>query len=321
MGVKMQSVELATCKPPRTRKTKPVPFQITERDIRILQLTSQHRFLNSEHIRQLVGGSRKNVSNRLKLLFDHGLLDRPECQNLLFRPGGGSNYLAYAITGKGSKLLANSHDKPFTITTNKSIGFPYLKHTLAIADFNIALDLAARSDPRIDLLDSDRLTAKLPVQTKQKAKPFRLNTPVVHQGARSHIGVEPDIMFSLHLKTQNRQAFFLVEIDRGTMPVERSNLRQTSILRKLLAYQTIWQSKLHQKQLGWHSFRVLFVTTSRERAENMVIATDKHTPAKGSPIFMFTDKQSLYSHDNLLAHEWLDCHGNRQRLLPPDIHR
>ncbi len=98
------------------------------------------------------------------------------------------------------------------------------------------------------------------------------------------------------------------------------NLRQTSILRKLLAYQTIWQSKPHQQQLGWHSFRVLFVTTSRERAENMVIAANKQTPAKGSPIFLFTDKQSLYSHDNLLAHEWFDCHGNRQRLLPPDIH-
>ncbi|MCP3969292.1 MAG: hypothetical protein GY717_03040, partial [Rhodobacteraceae bacterium] len=185
----------------------------------------------------------------------------------------------------------------------------------------IALDLAAQNDPRIYLLDGDRLTAKLPVQTQQKAKPFRQNTPVVHQGARSHIGVEPDIVFSLHLKTKNRQAFFLVEIDRGTMPVERSNLRQTSILRKLLAYQTIWQSKLHQQQLGWHSFRVLFVTSSRERADNMITAANKHALTKGSPIFLFTDKQSLYAHDNLLAHEWLDCHGNRQRLLPPDIHR
>jgi len=294
------------------------PFQITERDIEILKLVAKHRFLNSDHIRRLLGGSPKNITNRLKLLFDHGLLGRPECQYLRFRPDGGSNYLVYEISGKGAKLIANhqSQSVACTIGQSRTVGYPYLEHTLAIADFNVALNLATRVDANIGLIDVDELVDNLPVKTHKNPKPYRLHTPITHQGARISVGVEPDYVFSLRLEKENQQAFFMVEIDRGTMPVERSNMHQTSILRKLLAYQAIWQSKIHQQQLCWHSFRVLFVTTSAERVTTMIKAVNKNVLTKGSPIFLFTDKHSLYEHDDMLAHEWLDSNNSLLSLLP-----
>ena len=312
-----------TYRPRRTRSETPPPLQITERDTDILRLVAEYRFLNSEHIRRLVTGSAKNLSNRLKGLFEHGFLDRPQCQYEFYRPGGGSQHIVYAPTDKGIRLLANN---PRTIrksghwaNKNKSVGQLHLKHSLAIADFAVSMKLAVRGCNDIDLIDGSALLTNLPTETQSLAKPYRLNVPVIHQGRRTAIGLEPDYTFSLSLTKAKRQAFFFVEVDRGTMPIERASLGQTSILRKLLAYQSLWQSKQHQQHFGWRSFRVLFVTTSAERADNMIKATDKHTAIAGSSLFLFTDKQSLYAQEDLLAHQWHDSRGNIQTLLPQGL--
>ena len=89
-------------------------------------------FLNSDHIRRLVIGSPKNVTTRLKALFEHRYLDRPECQYDTYRPGGGSSYIAYALADRGARLLADapSPDKRSYLThKNKSVGRPFLEHT------------------------------------------------------------------------------------------------------------------------------------------------------------------------------------------------
>jgi hypothetical protein len=52
---------------------------------------------------------------------------------------------------------------------------------------------------------------------------------------------------------------FFLEADRGTMPVVRSGLTQTSFYRKLIAYEATWTQKIHQRHLGIHRFRVLTV--------------------------------------------------------------
>ena len=225
-------------------------------------------------------------------MIGHSFLDRSEYQRLYFHPIGGSKYLVYSITRKGANLITHHQPHPVAKITyyNKSTGYPYLEHTLTIADFGIALNLTIRDNENIDLIDSNELKINLPVKTQQKPKPYRLHTPVIHQGSRISVGVEPDYILSLRLKNEKQLAFFMVEIDRGTMPIERSNVRQISILRKLLAYQAIWQSKIHQQQLGWHSFRVLFIAASAERVANMVKTVNKNVLTKGSPVFLFTIK-------------------------------
>jgi hypothetical protein len=64
----------------------------------------------------------------------------------------------------------------------------------------------------------------------------------------------------------------MVEIDRGTMPISRSDLRQTSIERKMLAYLTAHANKQHESQFGWKAFRVLTVTTDHQRMHSMIEA-------------------------------------------------
>jgi hypothetical protein len=61
----------------------------------------------------------------------------------------------------------------------------------------------------------------------------------------------------------------MVEIDRGTMPISRSDLRQTSFQRKMHAYLAAYAAKQHESRFGWEAFRVLTVTTDDQRMQSM----------------------------------------------------
>ena len=93
------------------------------------------------------------------------------------------------------------------------------------------------------------------------------------------IGVVPDFAFGLTLADGSRRNF-LVEIDRGTMPVVRSDIhRQTSFEEKMRAYLTAHAAKQHERQFGWKTFRVLTVTTDDRRARTMMEALRRlHVP-------------------------------------------
>ena len=305
-------------RPRRQRSGTPPAFQITPRDLDILRAVARYRFLNSDHIRRLIPGSTKNLTNRLKGLFELGHLDRPECQYDFYRPGGGSGLAVYALGDAGARLLADVDDRAQGARVswaqkNKEVGRPFLEHTLAIADFAIALRADVRRSNRLDCLDGPELVARLPEATRNRAKPFRLTVPVIFRGTRLTIGVEPDYAVSLGDRERGRRASFLIEIDRGTMPVMRSDLAQSSMMRKFLAYGALWRAKAHTSELGWRNFRVLVVTSNTERTTNMRDCLRELTGGKGSPLFWFADKHDLLQ-GSVLSAPWIDGEGNMRRL-------
>lgn len=307
-------------RPRRVRSGDPPPFQMTGRDIEIIRLVARYRFLSSHHIRCLVSGSGKHIGTRLKGLFEHGYLDRPQCQYDAYRPGGGSEAIAYGLADRGAYLLSqrgelSQGERVSWANKNRQVGRPFLEHTLAIADLAVALNTAVRAREDVELIDGEALLELLPSGTALLHKPYRLSVPVTHRSMRREVGVEPDYAFSLAFPTHRRRAFFLGEVDRGTMPVERYDLKQTSILRKLLAYQTLWKAKRHQSHFGWNNFRVLFITTSNERVENMRAALRGHALLKGSPLFLFADKKALSCGD-IFSADWQDGEGATHRLIP-----
>ena len=186
---------------------------------------------------------------------------------------------------------------------------------MATTDFAVELQTAVAGRDDVELIENVELVDGFPAATQALKKPYRLIVPVIHQSAPIDIGIEPDYAFALYLPKVKRRAYFLVEIDQGTMPVTRRDLRQSSILRELLAYQAMWKLKRHSQHFGWRNFRVLFVTTSKERTENMIACANNHTLTKGSPLFLFTDKAELYGGD-VLTFNWVDARSAAQQLLP-----
>lgn len=85
----------------------------------------------------------------------------------------------------------------------------------------------------------EEILAGAPEATRRLRLPFRWQVEVRHGGKPYRLGVEPDRIFGLQFDRTpegRRRSFFFLEADRGTMPVERKGLAETSFLRKLLAY-------------------------------------------------------------------------------------
>ena len=110
------------------------------------------------------------------------------------------------------------------------------------------------------------------------------------------LGVVPDRVFALEYKGhsghgQTERVYLFLEADRGTMPVVRSGLTQTSFYRKLLAYEATWTQKVHQRELGIHRFRVLAVTTNAMRVKSLLDACSRLK--RGHGFFLFADRSVL----------------------------
>ena len=129
------------------------------------------------------------------------------------------------------------------------------------------------------------------------------------------VAVAPDLAFGLGFPDGSRRCF-LVEIDRGTMPVVRADIRQTSFARKMRAYLAAYAAKQHERQFGWKAFRVLTVTSSPDRLRSMQEALARiHVPGSpGAGLFFFATRTALAGNDPL-ASIWQDGAGRNVRLV------
>ena len=264
------------------------PMELEERDRQIIQFVHRHRFLRSNQILALMAGSQQQLLRRLRLLYHHGYLERPRAQ-LQYYERGGSRSISYGLGNKGGALLK----RKFGIAVhpdswdekNHVIGRIYLEHALFVADVMVAIELACRKQGNVRLLYEDELGLR------SEQQPFRWRVKI--QGG-TKLGVIPDRVFALEFPDatgQSQRAYFFLEADRGTMPVMRRTLAQTSFYRKLLAYEATWTRKIHQRHLGIHRFRVLAVTTSAARVESLVEACSQLK--RGHGLFLFADKTIL----------------------------
>jgi hypothetical protein len=224
----------------------------------------------------------------LQLLFHHGYIERPRAQ-IQFYERGGSKSIAYGLGNKGGVLLRRESgitvDSDSWSEKNHAIGRVFLEHALLVSDVMVALELACRKHGGVRLLYEDALD--------QPIQKHPLHWRVTIAGG-TKLGVIPDRVFALEYTDQAGQvqrAYFFLEADRGTMPVVREGLAQTSFYRKLLAYEATWTNKVHQRHLGIPRFRVLTVTTSAKRVTSLLAACSQLK--RGHGLFLFADQSVL----------------------------
>ncbi len=311
------AVDMPRRRPRFARTTDEPQFQITDRDVDIIRHVAEHRFLRSTHISTFLNAPHKKILDRLSPLFLGGYLDRPRAQLEYHVRGGGSEAIVYALGSKGAQLLAERDGLdsrgPNWTRKNMDTGREFVLHALAAADIAVALSIACRAHSDIKVHHPTQLRTMLPEQTSVEQRPWHMRVRVQHNGTTADVGVLPDYAFALYLPDGRRRPFF-VECDRGTMPVMRANLEQTSMLRKFLGYEAVRQQGLHTSRYGWQNFRVLIVTTGTDRIETMQ-ATIASTPAlKSSPLFLFANHASVAKTD-ILAHPWIDANSKIHTLI------
>ena len=274
---------------PRFQRTAAIaPLQLTERDREILRLLHRHRFLRSSQIIALLESSPQQISRRLQRLYHHGYLERPRAQ-LDYYHQGGSRHIVYGLGSQAGTVLnvgLGMVRRPSSWSEkNRAVGRMFLEHALLVSDVMVALELACRNQDGVRLLHEEQLA----LGPKQKLFRWRVKT---QDGIK--LGVIPDRVFALEYLDQNAQpkrVYFFLEADRGTMPVKRHTLSQSSFARKLLAYEATWTQRIHERQLGIHRFRVLTVTTSAARVQSLLAACSQLK--RGHGLFLFADRTVL----------------------------
>jgi protein involved in plasmid replication-relaxation len=286
------------------RLENPRPFALTMRDLNLLAHVARHRFLSSTQLTALDGGSPQNVLRSLRTLYDHGYLDRPRAQ-LAAVPVLGPQPLVYGLGTNGARTLRAYGYRlgggDFT-EKNKRAGAIFIEHTLAVAEFMTALELSCRARSDVELVRERDIIAAAPEATRNARESLRwvVRPP---QGRSELWSIIPDGLFALSF-ANGTAAYFLVEIDRGTIPITRNSLDHRSITRKLATYWEGWKAKRHEAQFGVKQMRVLFVTESAERLQNMLSAVDHVTSDRGSNFFLFIDRPTLAAGDPLEV-EWV----------------
>lgn len=274
---------------PRFKRTTNVArMALTERDRQIIRLVHRHRFLRSPQIVALIGGSSQQLLRRLKLLYHHGYLERPRAQIDYYHQGG-SRHIIYGLGNKGGErtLLKQEFGVTFRELSlgekNRAAGRMFLEHALLVSDVMVTIELACRER-------GIRLVTERELVLPGKRQPFQWRV----KDSRLKLGVIPDRVFALEFldaSGTSQRAYFFLEADRGTMPVKRRNLSQTSFYRKLLAYEATWTQNLHRIRFGFHRFRVLTVTTSAARVKLLVEACSQLE--RGHGLFLFADRTIL----------------------------
>ena len=305
----------------RFRRDDPQPIRLTGDDIATIRHVAKHRFLRSTHLlRLLQTRSSKKLLERLGALYHNGYLDRPRAQ-LDYYATAGSAPMVYAMGNRGAALLAEIDGKPQAkvdwTDKNRTAGRLFIQHTLLTADLAVAFEIACHRRDDVQLIGPDAILAAAPEATRKAQNPWALPTRIIHDGTMHEVRVIPDHVFGLDFTQARKRSYFFVEADRATMPVMRSHPRQTSFHPKILAYLAGGGSgNAHGKRLGIGNFRVLTVTTSRERMRTMIEAVKLATRGNGSNQFLFTDRASLLACFDVLDLEWTSGKGECVQLAP-----
>lgn len=280
----------------------------------MIQFVNRHRFLRSTQIVSLLDDSPQTILRRLQLLYHHGYLERPHAQ-LDYYHLTGSRPIVYGLGNKGAALLRNELGMKVPDVNwgekNRSVGRIYLEHALLVSDVMVSFELVCRNNNPVRFIDQADLV--LPHGLDRETQPFRWKANL---SSNLSLGVKPDRVFALEYRddTSNTdRAYFFLEADRGTMPVKRTNLSQTSMYRKFVAYEATWQNGIHRTRFGFHRFRVLTVTTSRERVHFLIETCSQLKSGHG--LFLFTDRASISKPEDVYGPIWHPTKQGENRFL------
>lgn len=287
------------------------PIQLQKRDLKILHLIFEYRFARSDFVVKLIDGSERNILKRLQKLFHQGYLDRITDRRI--RTRSGSDKMVYAITKKAADLLAAELEielpKLNWAWKNRQVTERHVKHTLMINKFRTAVNLAAKETEGVSLafwkenrgsgknIDPE-LSVKLTVRTGQ--------------GREEKRRIVPDAF--LCLEDPDYNYFLYLEADRSTMAVHR-------FLKKVENYWVWYDVGGAKKKHGIKKFRVLTITQSERRRDNLrnaIIAARKDRKLEvGGGMFWFASEKdfSIDNPANVFAPIWLTAKDAKLHAL------
>lgn len=295
------------------RKATGKRVELSVRDIEIFKVLNRYRYLRSTFLHAFVGGSQKTrFQERLGDLYHETRhLNRPRQQwqfaNARYMP------VIYENGERAEDVLRQHGLLDGNTTTWLSRGrlgaHRQFAHAVMICDILASVELGVRSDPNLRFISWQEIIGKAPATTRELDNPFRMPVSISYlfpgrRPANAHFHLTPDGLFGLEYRQggQKSYRFFALEADRNSMPIFRNDLRQSSWLKKLLAYKEVIDKGIYRSHLGLPNLFVLTVTT-RARHMGNIMSLLNHLGS--GRLFLFKTVSSL---------------GDLQKAPEPDAH-
>jgi len=304
--------------------SRPTPkgnLLLTDRDKLWIRAAHRFRFITTDQAQLMSGTSSRNkLNDRLRDLWGHGYLERPEVQKLIYSYGE-KRHVVHALGQRGAEFLTEHDGVRFPAgkgfkTANELKSPERLEHRIGVVDAMLHFEQAAAAISGLRVIHQDELLAV--ADWPARLKPHRLPTQIRQKGALVDRGTDPDYTFALG-KTENdeeKRALLFLEWDNSTEDYVKSNRLASSIVQKHECYADAHRRKLQRDLYGATNFRVLFVVNGTpERVMKMkhVFDTKVSGQAPGG-IFLYTTMHEL-EEQGPLAPIWLNGDGERKSLV------
>jgi hypothetical protein len=262
-------------------------MQLTDRDVRILRLVADFRYMTREQVERLefAPTTASYCKRRLSLLYHHAYLDR---RFLPLRGAFGSARAYYTLDKRGASLLADvlkveRRDIDWRPRDGRREPL-YMEHALRANDVRAVSMLAARqAGLQLNWLDEREL--------RRRAKQHRVPDPLA---AGEMITIIPDGHFML-----GPDWSFALELDRGTV-------EETPFKRKIRGYGEWKTTGQYARDLGQRRLKVLFVITDAKRDPKRIARVKSWTEASGGgSLFWFAPLDGLTRYTFLYEPVWL----------------
>ena len=260
----------------------------TDRDIEIFKLLTRYRYLPSDYIHALVGGSFKGLNRRLNLLSrkPNLYIARPhqqrDCASANHRP------LIYELDERGSRVLRERglSFQPKTYHRNFS-------HELMVAQIMASIELGTKRNTHVRLISWPEIlaSANTPQPTRESPAPATIPVAFSIRGERQAANLTADAHpFGLDRVTDGRRSYLFfpgIEADCGTEPLDASDVDRSSIAKKFAAYTAVAEQSIYRSHFGFPNFFVPIITSANTRMLSMMRLLEKMTDGRGSKMFLF----------------------------------
>ena len=270
---------------------EPPSMRLTERDTHILEAVHAYDgLLSFAQIQRLFFTGKSQTEQRLKLLYQHGYLARPDQDQRRQL-----SEMIYWLDKKGAETVASLNGTPLNefYWRNEPRWFQ-VSHDLMVNDFRLDLLEACRKDKQI------KLETWIP-ESEFWAFPDKVT--YTYQEKKTVRNIRPDGYFMLN--TGEHRIRYLLEIDRSTEDNPRFYRE------KILPGLAYLKSQEYEDRFGHRSGRWLVVTTGERRLANMLSQAHR-TNANG--LFYFTTFDKLKPESMLRSPIWQ--RADRKDLVP-----
>ena len=244
-------------------------ISLQPRDREIMVTVFSFRVLLREQIETLFGiNCTRRLNIRLRKLYDHRYLSRS------FIPAArGSSKAVYYLGPRGAAIVAEELDIDAEIVKQKRKSTSRLKelflaHALELNDVRIAISRSVNNHPDMKL------------ETWINDNDCEQEYHIAGSGNKTRKRFRPDGYFRLVYK--NKLYSFFLEYDRSTMTLKR-------FVKKAETYLEFSNLGYYRQRFGVKHFRVLVITKSAKRLDNLKLATEKITDR----YFYFTTRDRI----------------------------